>query len=351
MKLLITGGCGFVGSNLAFYFKERDWDVYVMDNLVRRGSEINLEKFKEKGIIFIHGDVRCPEDFNTLPKVDFICECSAQPSATEGYKNPVFDITNNSWGVLNVLEYARKINAGVVMWSTNKVYPGTNVNCFSINELETRWEWSKSCARTEYFSPNFGFNEKLSIDGKDHSIYGLSKVIADQMCQEYSDAFGVRTVINRFSCLAGRNQWGKVSQGWVMGFCIYNYFDIPIQYIGWKGKQVRDILFSEDICRLVEIEIQNIDKIKGEVFNVGGGIKCTGSLIEVNDKIKKILDKTNIVEVYENPRKADHCIYISDITKVKSMLGWEPEIGLEQGLQDMCKWVIDNNELLKRMYL
>lgn len=357
MKVLITGGAGFVGANLAVYLTNNGYEVIVMDNLVRRGSELNIEYLKSHGIKFVHGDVRCTEDFIQLPVVDFICECSAQPSATEGYNNPVFDITNNTIGLMNVLEYARKNNSGVIYWSTNKVYSADVANAIPIIEKETRWEWNKDellewCEQEfiKGFNPNRGFDSTLPIDGGQHSIYGLSKLMGDLMCQEYYDAFGVKTVCNRFSCLYGPRQWGKCEQGWVTWFAIAYYFKLPLQFFGWKGKQVRDALHIMDICTLVKAEIENIDKIAGKTFNIGGGINNTISLIEACSMLEKMTGNSVAVDILPDIRKADHCVYISDIQKIQTAIGWSPTIGIEEGYKDVLEWIKENELILKQMY-
>lgn len=358
MKILITGGAGFVGSNLALYFNEKGYEVVVLDNLVRRGSEQNLNTFKEKGIKFIHGDIRCTEDLANIGTYDAICECSAQPSAIDGYGNPYFDFSNNTIGLINVLEYARKTDSKVIFWSTNKLYSGDKINALPMVETDTRYIWDKKYTEdtnlinhAEGFHPNTGISENFSIDGGEHSIYGFSKLSSDIACQEYSKAFGVPTVINRFSCLAGERQWGKSEQGWAAWWAIAGYFDLPLTYIGWKGKQVRDILFTKDICKLIELEILNIDSISGEVFNIGGGIKQSLSLIEATQLMEKLYNKNIKTILDPEPRPSDQCIYISDISKVKDVLGWEPTVGIEEGYETMIKWVVDNKDILEKLYL
>ncbi|MBI1979846.1 MAG: GDP-mannose 4,6-dehydratase [Elusimicrobia bacterium] len=351
MRALVTGGAGFVGANISLHLKKLGMDVLVMDNLARRGSEFNLPLFKEKGIAFYHGDVRNKEDFNLLPKPDVILECSAQPSAIDGYANPIFDITNNFVGLLNVLEFARGNGAAVILWSTNKVYCGSKLNSIPYTENETRAVWKKD----EKFSlPGFSFehgiSEDFSIDGSDHSIYGLSKACADLICQEWHDAFQVKTVINRFSCLAGEGQFGKSAQGWVAWWAVASEFGLPLKYIGWNGKQVRDVLFIEDICRLIELEIKNLDTVAGQVFTVGGGTDVTLSLIEATELMQKKFKKKIPVSIEQTPRKADQIIYISDYRKATRMLGWKPKIGIEEGYERIIDWVRANKEKLSLLY-
>jgi CDP-paratose 2-epimerase len=352
MKVLITGGAGFVGANLAFYFKEKGYDIIVMDNLARRGSEYNLKEFKAKKIKFVHGDIRCKEDFASFGKIDAICECSAQPSAIAGYDNPYYDFSNNTLGLINVLEVARESNASVIFWSTNKVYSGEHVNYMPLKETKTRFKWDESFdTHIPGWSPVYGFSDKFTIDGGQHSVYGMSKVMADLACQEYFHAFGVKTVVNRFSCLAGPRQWGKVAQGWAAWWAIAAEFDLPLTYIGYKGKQVRDVLFIDDICALIDLEINNIDKVAGQAFNIGGGHKYTMSLIEATALMEKMYNKKLKVNTLKTPRKSDQCVYISDIRKIERKLGWKPTIDIEEGYFQIIEWISDNKEILSNLYL
>ena len=352
MKILITGGAGFIGANLALFFKKQGYDVTALDNLARRGSETNLEEFKKAGIKFVHGDIRNTEDFYHL-KADVILECSAQPSAIDGYNNPKYDISNNLYGAINVLEYARLNGAAVVLWSTNKVFSGDKINALPVVEKETRYEWacSSELLNTPGFDPHYGISDQFSVDGGQHSIYGMTKIQADLACQEYYDAFGVPTVVNRFSCLSGPLQWGKSAQGWVTWFAIAAEFGLPIDFIGWKGKQVRDVLFIEDICSLVHKELLCIDSVKGQVFNAGGGLVANVSLIEAVTLVEKLTGKRISTRIIDNPRKADHCVYISDTRKAEKMLGWKPAVTMERGYEDIVRWVVDNRDVLKSLYL
>lgn len=336
MKILIAGGAGFIGANLCIFFKEQGRDVTALDNLVRRGSELNLPEFKWRGINFVHGDIRNPEDIHG--EYDIILECSAQPSAVAGYDNPMFDFNNNTVGLMNVLEHARKTGAAVIFWSTNKVYSGDKVNAIRYAEEKTRFE----------LLCKGGIAEDFTIDGGRHSIYGLTKAMSDLACQEYADAFDVKTIINRFSCLAGPLQWGKTEQGWVSWFVIAKHLGLPVKVCGWGGKQVRDVLFIDDICRLIAEEINALDtkpSTWGQVFNIGGGQDNSISILEFMNR----LDLTP--SSYEHERKGDHRIYVTDYSKAKEVLGWEPRIGLDEGFEQIEKWVVDNKELLRKMYV
>lgn len=346
MKILITGGAGFVGANLAVYFAKKGHQVISMDNLSRRGSENALSRFKKNKITFVHGDIRNKEDFlhHHLPTdINVILNTAAEPSAISGYQNPEFVIQTNAIGTLNVLEFARRINSSVIQWSTNKVYCGEKINSIKRKEKKTRYVITDENYKQ-------GIPETFSIDGGDHSIYGLSKIMSDMMCQEYSKAFNIKTVINRFSCLCGPYQWGKCAQGWYAWWAIASYFKLPLQYIGWKGKQVRDILHIDDVTELINLEIENIHKINGEVFNIGGGPKFTMSLIEATEYLKNGHGYETYLEQIEESRKADHCVYVSDIRKAKRILGWKPKINPEEAFDKIISWIKKDKTILKYIY-
>ena len=351
MRILITGGAGFLGSQLAFHLSERHHQIVAMDNLVRRGSELNLKPFQRRGIAFAHGDVRSPEDFaNLTGRFDLICDASAQPSLVYGYANPVFDITNNTMGLVNALEFARRHSSPMIFCSTNRVYSADRVNAFPREEQPTRLVWAKEKSAVPGFDPVHGFSEEFSVDGGQHGIYGLSKIMSDLACQEYAHAFGVKTVVNRFSNLAGEGQFGKSEQGWVAWWVVAHHFGLPLRYIGWGGKQVRDVLFVADICRLIELEIEKIDRLAGEVFNIGGGAACTLSPLEATTLLARKTGRSVPVTVDPETRKADFAIYISDIRKAERVLGWQPRIGIEEGFDRIIAWVRENEADLRGLY-
>lgn len=340
-NILVVGGAGFVGANLSFHLSKKH-KVTVMDNLVRRGSEFNIHKFKDYGIKFIHGDIRNKEDLNHLPQhYHFIMHCAAQPAACTGYDNPEFDIRNNYIGLVNVLEYARHHQSALIFWSTNKVYDGDFINKNSLIEKETRW-----IEETE----GDGISEAYQIDGGNHSIYGLSKVCADLTCQEWAKAFNMPIVINRFSCLAGPGQFGKSEQGWVSWFVIAALFELPVILYGFKGKQVRDVLFMPDICSLIDRQMSMIDDIEGQVFNIGGGKFCNTSLLECISLIEELTEKKIQWTYCKDQRNADQCWYVTNTHKSEYLLKWKPTIGLREGLIEIIDWVQKNESELRKLY-
>ena len=356
--MLITGGSGFVGAQLAFYFAARRHHVTVMDNLVRRGSELNLQLFQRDGITFVHGDVRNREDFmNLAGTFDVLVDASAQPSLLSGYANPVFDLTNNAFGLINALEFARSRNCPVIFFSTSRVYSADRVNALPRREEATRFTWDAAAwagagsERVPGFDPAHGIAEEFSVDGGQHGIYGLSKAMADLACQEYADAFGVPTVINRCGVLSGPGQFGKSEQGWASWWAVAHHFGLPLRLIGWNGgKQVRDVLFIEDVCRLVDREIGMVDRIQGQVFNIGGGAARSISMLEVTDLMRKKFGRGVPMNVEADPRKVDQCIYITDSRKAERVIGWRPQIGLEEGFDRIIAWVRENEHALRGLY-
>jgi CDP-paratose 2-epimerase len=197
LHVLVTGGCGFLGSRLALHLREQGNKVSVMDNLVRRGSEKNVAVLERHGISFFHGDVRNPEDLANLPVgVELVCDTSAQPSVVNGYANPLFDIFNNGLGAIHILEYVRARHIPLIFWSSNCVYGADRLNALPRRETNTHFEYGPAVwnqllqrERPRGFDPVHGISEEFSIDGGQRSIYGLSKLIADAACQEYAQTY------------------------------------------------------------------------------------------------------------------------------------------------------------------
>ena len=358
MHILITGGAGFVGSELAVRLTEKNHRVVVMDNLVRRGSESNLERLARHGVSFVHGDVRSPEDFENLPQgIEFVCDVSAQPSVVSGYTNPVFDLTNNSLGVIHVLEFARRHHCPVLFFSTNRVYVVDRLLELPRREAPTRLEWDSDAwarlapeVRPRGFDPAHGVSEEFAVDGGQRTIYGLSKLIADACCQEYAHAFDMPIVLNRFGVIAGTGQFAKLDQGWVVWWAIAHYFKLPLRYIGWNGKQVRDVLFLDDVCSLVELQMGRMDQFRGEIFNVGGGAANSLSLREGTHLLESKLGHGTTITVEDTVRKGDLPVYFTDNRKIARRLNWRPAVTLDQGFDKILAWIRANEDTLKKRY-
>jgi len=359
VHILITGGCGFVGSELALRFREQGHRIVVMDNLVRRGSESNLDRLKNHDIAFVHGDVRNAEDFANLPRgIEFVCDTSAQPSVVIGYSNPVFDITNNALGVLHVLEFVRHHRCPLLFFSSNRVYGADRLNALPRRETPTRFEWDAAAwqnipahERPRGFDPVHGVSEEFSIDGGQRSIYGLSKLMADASCQEYAQAFDLPIVVNRFGVISGAGQFGKADQGWVVWWAVAHYFGLPLKYIGWGGKQVRDILFLDDVWNLVQTQMSRISDFRGDVFNLGGGAANSLSLLEATRLVESRLGRSITIPHEDTVRAADIALYYTDNRKAGKILGWKPQVSCEAGFELIFAWIRNNEAELRSRYL
>jgi CDP-paratose 2-epimerase len=358
VHILITGGAGFVGSELAIRLTEKNHRVAVMDNLVRRGSESNLERLARHGVAFVHGDVRNAEDFDNLPRgIEFLVDVSAQPSVVSGYTNPVFDLTNNSLGVIRVLEFARHHRCPMIFFSTNRVYVVDRLLELPRREAPTRIEWDSDAwnrlspeTRQRGFHPVHGVSEEFAVDGGQRSIYGLSKLIADASCQEYARAFDMPLVINRFGVIAGTGQFAKLDQGWVVWWAIAHYFKLALKYIGWNGKQVRDVLFLDDVLSLVELQMGQISRFRGEIFNFGGGSANSLSLREGTQLLENKLGHGTNIAVEDSARKGDLPIYFTDNRKGAKELSWKPAVNLDQGFDRILAWIRANEDALRKRY-
>jgi CDP-paratose 2-epimerase len=358
LHVLVTGGCGFIGSHLAIHLHEAGHKVSVMDNLVRRGSERNIAVLSHHGISFFHGDVRNSEDLGNLPvDIELICDTSAQPSVVTGYANPLFDITNNSVGAIHILEYARSRRIPLIFWSSNRVYGADRLNALPRRETPTRFEYDNEAwnrlpvqHRPAGFHPVHGVSEEFSIDGGQRSIYGLSKLIADAACQEYAHAFDLPIVVNRFGVISGPGQFGKTDQGWVVWWAIAHWFKLPLTYFGWQGKQVRDVLFVDDMLSLLELQISDLAKYRGEVFNVGGGSGNSISLREATSAMQEICSHSTVITELDQERKGDIVVYWADNRKAKQKLGWEPKTTLRSGFAGIFEWIRENEVELRSRY-
>ena len=352
-NILITGGCGFVGSSMAISFRNKhpEAKIWCLDNLKRRGSELNIERLKEHDISFIHGDVRNSEDLESIHDIDIILECSAEPSVLAGFsQNPEYIINTNLYGTINCLELARKNKAAMIFLSTSRVYPYETINSLNYEETESRYELSDE-QRVQGAS-NKGFTEKFPLDGP-RSLYGATKLSSELIIQEYVEAFGLKAVINRCGVIAGPWQFGKVDQGFMAYWVANHHWKKGMSYIGYggEGKQVRDILHIDDLYNLIKIEIENFDMLSGQIFNVGGGREVSVSLKELTDLCAEITGNRIDMDVINENRPADIRIYLTDNSKINEKTGWEPEKQINDIVYDIYNWLNNNDTDLKRVLL
>lgn len=335
MKFQINGGCGFLGSNIASEILKRGDQLIVYDNLSRVGGDKNLEWLKTFGDFrFIQADTK---DFATLSSVvreekpDVIYHLAGQVAMTTSIANPRLDFETNALGTFNLLESVRQFDptATVVYSSTNKVYG--DFEYFHYDETPTRY----ICREF----PN-GFDESVGLDF--HSPYGCSKGCADQYMLDYARIFHLNTVVFRHSSMYGARQFGTYDQGWISWFvqkAVETAQDPSTTFtISGNGKQVRDVLHAEDMIRLYLSAAEHIDVARGQVFNIGGGIDNSLSLLELFSFLEtELYIKMNFTHL--PPRESDQKVFVADITKAKHLLNWEPVVTKEAGIRKMIEWV------------
>jgi CDP-paratose 2-epimerase len=340
-NILITGGAGFVGSNLAVYLKKRyrKSNVIALDSLKRRGSELNIRRLKDNGIIFLHGDIRCKEDLVLGKKIDLVIEASAEPSVLAGVMdNPEYVVNTNLMGMVNCLELARLNRSDLIFLSTSRVYPYENINKISAEEKSTRFVWKPG---QRYIGWSLkGIDTDFPVIGV-KSLYGATKLSCEMLLAEYANNYGIKAVVDRCGVIAGPWQFGKVDQGVFSLWMKRHYFKKELSYIGWggEGKQVRDLLHIDDLCKLIAIQTESLDKKSNKVYNVGGGDRISLSLLETSLLCQKITgNKIKISSEKEN-RPFDIRIYITDNSKVAKDYDWNPTKNKEKILEDIYNWL------------
>ncbi|HPB30874.1 MAG TPA: SDR family NAD(P)-dependent oxidoreductase [Candidatus Sumerlaeota bacterium] len=335
---LITGGAGFIGCNMAARLIREGIKVRIFDNLSRAGVQKNLDwlNITFPGMFdFIQGDVR---DFNAVcaavRDVDTIFHYASQVAVTTSVVNPRHDFEVNGFGTINVLEAARlaQPSPAVLFTSTNKVYG--KLAALGILEAEKRYSFEKN---------PWGVDETQPLDF--YSPYGCSKGAADQYVLDYARIYGMQTVVFRMSCIYGPHQFGNEDQGWVVHFVISALTGRLLNIYG-DGKQVRDILYVEDLTEAFLTAARQIEKTAGNAFNIGGGLDNSISLLELMDILKSVTKKSIPAE-YFDWRPGDQKVYVSNIARASRTFDWRPKISREEGVRRLCDWVTDNRHLFE----
>ncbi len=329
MNILITGGAGFIGSNLAAYYLKQGNRVTLYDNLSRNHVRENiawLETINKANLSVIEKDVRDSDSLNAAIKSqDVIFHEAGQTAVTTSLVDPRHDFEVNAWGTFNLLEAVRQHNPSAIVFfaSTNKVYGG-------LPDVKLALQGERYVA-TEIR----GVSEARPLDF--HSPYGCSKGTADQYIHDYSRSYGLKTVVFRQSCIYGEHQFGVEDQGWVAHFAAQAIKNAPISIFG-DGKQVRDLLSIDDLVQGYDQALQQIDKTAGDVFNMGGGMDNTASLIEVIHQLET-LSGHSIPLSFTAERVGDQKYYVSDVAKAKQIFGWEPTINVTTGVSRLYTWL------------
>lgn len=335
MRWLITGGCGFLGSNLASEILRRDLGVVaLLDNLSRTGSDRNLAWLRSLGSpTHFPLDVRVAADVDEAIRTfepDVVFHLAGQVAMTTSLENPRLDFETNAMGTFNVLDALRRLSPRTVLLysSTNKVYG--DLEHLAYREDATRW------VAVDYLS---GFPTSLPLAFR--TPYGTSKGSADQYVLDWSRTYGLRTAVFRHSSMYGSRQFGSYDQGWIAWFCacaLRRAGGDPEPFtISGDGKQVRDLLHSEDMISLYFQAAESIDRIVGRAFNVGGGMQNSLSLLELLSTLER---KLGVRLEYRRlpPRSSDQKVFVADVSELEAALGWRPKVGREEGLDRMLDW-------------
>jgi len=339
MRVLITGGAGFIGCNLADACIRAGHQVTLFDNLSRRGSQANLawlrESFGEAGFAFVQGDIR---DYAAILAAaagqEAVYHLAAQTAVTTSVTDPRTDFEINALGTFNVLEAARHAadDPIFIFASTNKVYG--SMEDAPATELATRY------VLADY--PD-GVPETRPLDF--HSPYGVSKGSADQYVHDYARIYDLRSIVFRQSCIYGQRQMGVEDQGWVAWFVIAAVTGKPITIYG-NGKQVRDLLHVDDLVRAFQLATERIDVTKGQVYNLGGGPVNTLSIwAEFGPLLSELLGRSVIPTGYQDWRPGDQPVFVANVDKAAAEFGWRPQVSVRDGIARLVDWVKSNREL------
>ncbi len=340
MKILITGGCGFVGTNVALFLKNKKHQITSVDNLSRKGSKYNLQLLKKRKIKNFKIDIKNLKSLKKLPRFDIIIDCCAEAAVEISRKDIDKVIDTNLIGTINVLKIAKKNKSKIIFLSSSRVY-----SIESINKII-----NKKILKNEIKIKKL-INEKFDTSGP-KSIYGLTKLSSEMFISEFSYAFGIKYIINRCGVLSGPLQFGKQDQGFVSLWIWKHLIKKNLKYIGYGGfgNQVRDVLHINDLCRLINMQIMKINNVYNKIFTVGGSKKSNISLKKLtlmcekltNNKISfKRISKTSI---YDIP------YYISDNNKVSKTYKWKPEKNMSDIVSSTYNWLSKEKKNLKRYF-
>jgi len=353
VRILITGGAGFVGSSLALAWREREpaARIVVLDNLRRRGSELNLPRLAAHGIEFRHGDIRVADDLHDLDgSFDVMIEASAEPSVLAGLDgSPAYVLQANLAGTLNCLELARRRVGAMVFLSTSRVYSIKPLRELRLREESTRFELDE--AQTHGGVSSDGIDESFTTR-LPRSLYGATKLASELIIQEYVETFGLRAVIDRCGVIAGPGQFGKVDQGVFTLWVAAHHFGRALRYTGFggTGKQVRDLLHPLDLFELVRRQVDRIESVAGEIYNVGGGREVSTSLLELTSACREATGREVEVAAEATTSTVDIPLYLSDARRARAEFDWRPERSVDTIVEEIAHWLRASEEELRPLF-
>ncbi|MBT5496486.1 MAG: NAD-dependent epimerase/dehydratase family protein [Alphaproteobacteria bacterium] len=348
-RIAVTGGAGFVGSNLACMIAREHpgCSVVALDNLKRRGSELTLSRLAAAGVEFLHGDVRIESDLAALGAVDCLIECSAEPSVLAGQDGaPGYVLDTNLTGALNCLEHLRRQGGEMIFLSSSRVYYIPALTNLPLEERGDRLEITEGAAGPGW--SDAGIAESFSTTGP-RSLYGATKLAAEQFIEEYRAAYELRAVVYRCGVLTGPWQMGKVDQGVITLWLARHLFGGTLAYIGHggDGRQVRDLLHVADLYDLIAPRLDGIGAEDGQTYNVGGGMANSVSLRELTRHCERLTGNTLAIDAVPETRANDIGYYVTDNAKAETRTGWRPKRTLEETLEDIHRWLVDNRAQLE----
>lgn len=338
-RLLVTGGCGFVGSHVAVAFRQDGWNVTCLDNLSRRGSEFTSQRVVAEGCRFVHADMRNYEDLTRIEGAfDLIIECSAEPSVQMGQqgRDALFMVNNNLMGTVVCLEYARQHHIPFIFMSTSRVYPHAQINALCFRETSTRYVLDNQAPGVSAR----GISSAFPLNGA-RTLYGATKLSSELLIAEFSALYDIPAIINRCGVVAGPWQMGKVDQGFVTYWVANHYFGKPLSYIGYggTGKQVRDVLHIDDLVLLLKKQSEDIARFRGDIFQVGGGAANSVSLCELTKLCRERTGREVEVMPVQQTRPGDVIWYVTDNGNTQTTFGWTPERDATTIVADTFRWM------------
>lgn len=348
MHILITGGAGFVGSNTALALRVAfpDARITCLDNLHRNGARLNLPRLEAAGVNFHFGDVRYPSSFPE-DSFDLMIECSAEPSVLAGQDGaPDYVFQTNLVGAYHCLEACRRHGAGLIFLSTSRIYPIHRLEAHPWCEKETRYAWADGAAGIS----SRGVTESIALDGP-RSLYGFTKLAAEQLIEEYRETYGLKAVVNRCGVIAGPWQFGKVDQGVTALWVMAHHYKRNLAYIGYSGtgKQVRDLLHVFDVAELLVEQVRDFDRWDGWRGNVAGGLENSASLQELTVLCQETIGNTILIASIPKNRPNDLRIFLADCSHLFARTTWRPRRSVRTILADTHAWVCENEALLESL--
>ena len=340
LKILITGGCGFIGSNLCIFLKKKNFNIYSLDNLSRKGSTYNLNILRKIGIKNFNYDISNTKKINNLPKFDLVIDCCAEAAIEVSKKEFNKVIHTNLTGTINILQKIKKDNSKIIYLSSSRVYPIEHLSKgYKLKNLKKKLKVKRM------------INEKNNIWGP-KSIYGLTKLASEMFIEEFAYAYGIKYIINRCGVISGPLQFGKQDQGFVSLWIWKHLNKKNLSYIGYggHGNQIRDVLHIYDLCDLIYIQIRKFNKINNKLFTLGGSKKSFTSLKDLTRICEKVTG--NIVKFKRIAKTSNYDIpcYISDNKKIMKTYGWKPKKNIKNIVNDTYSWLSKNKKKLIKYF-